>query len=268
MYSIEFEYNDENLSFSDKGVRETVGHVIDWLYDNGYKFEGPIHKAFTKKLVSMSDIQNSESSDYYLKRMRQFWALKSTSDSKLLSPIDRYISVVNKEPALELVKNMLGNFGVDISTIKSSGFGDDEESESEITPYTRMFTKSKQSQDVPEEELSEELPQLPTQTPNPFGGVDKSSAICILGESGVGKTTTTENYLSDKKHEYEVIIPSSTTTSLLAQYSPSNNKYVLSRLGRLLLEARNNPTQLYLKHTYYYLVNIEQLNLLLLMMVL
>jgi hypothetical protein len=76
---------------------------------------------------------------------------------------------------------------------------------------------------------------------NPF-----AQSICILAESGVGKSTTTMKLLEYKyKHISEIIIPTATTTSLLAQYSPAGKKYILSRLGNLILDARNNPSKLY-----------------------
>jgi hypothetical protein len=70
-------------------------------------------------------------------------------------------------------------------------------------------------------------------------------AICILGTSGKGKSYTTELILDSIDNlEYEFIIPSATTTNLLAQFSPSSKSggYVASRLGKLIMEAHNNPS--------------------------
>jgi hypothetical protein len=76
---------------------------------------------------------------------------------------------------------------------------------------------------------------------NPF-----KQSICVLGKSGRGKTVTIENILeSIPNMEYEFIIPTASTTNLLAQYSPSSNKYVQSRLGKLIMSASNNPDKLY-----------------------
>jgi len=73
-------------------------------------------------------------------------------------------------------------------------------------------------------------------------------AICILGSSGKGKSYTTELILDSIPNlEYEFIIPSASTTNLLAQFSPSSEKggYVPSRLGRLIMKAYNNPSRNY-----------------------
>jgi hypothetical protein len=80
---------------------------------------------------------------------------------------------------------------------------------------------------------------------NPFGGIEESSAICVLGESGAGKSVTIENILDFEGHEYEYIIPTAATTGLLAQFSPSKPGYVKSRLGRMLIDASKNSNTLY-----------------------
>ncbi len=93
------------------------------------------------------------------------------------------------------------------------------------------FNKFKAIQDEEEKELVKL---------NPF-----KQAICVLGESGAGKSVTIENVLSNEGDEYEFIIPTAATTGLLAQFSPSKSTYVPSRLGRMLIEASKNPNKLY-----------------------
>lgn len=87
---------------------------------------------------------------------------------------------------------------------------------------------------------------------NPFGGYDKdrgdtkgTSAICVLGESGAGKSYTIENILEEEEHEYQFIIPTSSTTGLTSQYSPRKKEYVPSRLSKMIMEAYENPNKLY-----------------------
>jgi hypothetical protein len=75
---------------------------------------------------------------------------------------------------------------------------------------------------------------------NPF-----RQSICVLGESGSGKSVTIENILENEDHNFEFIIPTAATTGLLAQFSPSRSTYVPSRLGRILIESSNNPDKLY-----------------------
>ena len=72
-----------------------------------------------------------------------------------------------------------------------------------------------------------------------------SSALLVLGESGAGKSTTIEDILDSEGHYSEFIIPTAATTGLLAQFSPLKQKYVVSRLGRMLIEASKNPQGLY-----------------------
>ena len=115
--------------------------------------------------------------------------------------------------------------------------------------------------DIKIKKLSRELaPSKPQSLPqnrriSPFGaqsqynGFDyNTSSPCILAPSGRGKSTTILKLLNalskvtDSK--YEFIIPTASTTGLLSQYSPSQNSYVQSRLGKLIMEAHNNPNRL------------------------
>ena len=70
-----------------------------------------------------------------------------------------------------------------------------------------------------------------------------SQAICVLGESGAGKSTTLDNILQKSGHVYQYIIPSASTTGLLSQFSPSAGAaggYIPSRLGQMIEKAYNN----------------------------
>jgi len=86
----------------------------------------------------------------------------------------------------------------------------------------------------------EEVEKIKTYSKNPF-----RQSICVLGESGAGKSTTLEHILEFEGHEFEFIIPSASTTGLLSQFSPSRSGYIPSRLGKMIVEAFNNPTTLY-----------------------
>ena len=126
IYQISFSHNGETINISNETVRDTIGEVVDWLFEKGYSFQGPIHNVFGKKLLSIDDIKNNPRSDYYLSRMRQFYKLKNT---------DKYIQVVNKEPAFEFVKEMLVKFGVSEDSIKSVGF---DAKTSKIKPFSEF----------------------------------------------------------------------------------------------------------------------------------
>ena len=91
-----------------------------------------------------------------------------------------------------------------------------------------------------DETLNDEIEKIKVFAKNPF-----RQSICVLGESGSGKSTTLEHILEFEGHEFEFIIPSASTTGLLSQFSPSRSGYIQSRLGRMIVEAFNNPTTLY-----------------------
>jgi hypothetical protein len=104
---------------------------------------------------------------------------------------------------------------------------------------------------------------------NPFGAESTkngysydSSALCVLGKSGSGKTYRIEKTLENSNHKMELIIPSSSTTNLLVQYSRGG--YVLSRLGRFILQANSDPSNFYTVvfdecHKYIDMINDELL---------
>jgi hypothetical protein len=114
------------------------------------------------------------------------------------------------------IKLMFNNFGV--TDVKFIGFSEETEFISEVPENedTKIFSK------------------------NPF-----MQAICVLGESGAGKSVTIETILENEGHSFEFIIPTAATTGLLAQFSPSKSGYVPSRLGKMLMEASKNHQQLY-----------------------
>ena len=87
-------------------------------------------------------------------------------------------------------------------------------------------------------ERPDELMIFNSYVKNPF-----SQAICVLGESGAGKSTTIDNILQKSGHVYQYIIPSASTTGLLSQFSPSAGSaggYIPSRLGQMIEKAYNN----------------------------
>lgn len=108
-------------------------------------------------------------------------------------------------------------------------------------PYKFILLNPDNIQDVPDEdEIEEPIENIKIFSKNPF-----RQAICVLGGSGAGKSTTIENILEEEGHEFEMIIPSASTTGLLSQFSPSKSGYVPSKLGKMILKAYDNPTELF-----------------------
>jgi ABC-type dipeptide/oligopeptide/nickel transport system ATPase component len=149
---------------------------------------------------------------------------------------------------------MLINFGIDESSIQIK-----EKKEESKNDEIKPFSKFRKSPFDIESELSkaQSQSQYDVETFNKFKAIQDEEekelvklnpfkqAICVLGESGTGKSVTIENVLSNEGDEYEFIIPTAATTGLLAQFSPSKSTYVPSRLGKMLIEASKNPNKLY-----------------------
>jgi len=89
-------------------------------------------------------------------------------------------------------------------------------------------------------QAEEEIEDFYDYVKNPF-----MQAICVLGKSGAGKSTTIDNILQKSGHNYQFIIPSASTTGLLSQFSPSDNSYIPSRLGRMIELAYKNKDKMY-----------------------
>lgn len=81
---------------------------------------------------------------------------------------------------------------------------------------------------------------------NPFGCKDEdgseTSAICILGKSGSGKTTTTESALEQMGHEVLLYIPIEGEYTF-SQFTGSG--FEMSSLGEFIMKAQNNPSTYY-----------------------
>ena len=218
--SVSFVYN-KTLIFKSNNTKTLFKDVIDWLYKNGYKFSGDLHKksSTTRALFTEDEVDKIISKTSYEKRM--FHNIAGT---------DKFISFNNKVTQLfSDLKKMLINFGIDESTIIISGI--------DIPSKIKKFAEIEPEPEDSTEDSTEETIDVLV---NPF-----QQSICVLGESGSGKSVTIENILENEGHEFEFIIPSATTTNLLAQFSPSKSGYVPSRLGKMIIAAAQNPDKLY-----------------------
>ena len=224
-YSISFVYNNQSINFeSNKGI-DIYMDIVNWLNKNGYKFSGDIHNNFIRKVLSLDEINEIlKSNTSYKNRGLNgvFFKIEGT---------DKYMyKGGNIDKIYPNIIKYLINFGIDKSHIKSEGF-DSSINTSKIKKFAEI------DNEIDEEEMEDKIEIF---SKNPF-----MQAICVLGGSGAGKSTTIENILDEEGHEFEFIIPSTSTTGLLSQFSPSKSGYVPSKLGKMILTAYENPTQLF-----------------------
>ena len=118
-----------------------------------------------------------------------------------------------------------------------------DEPEEEIQKFSNLFPKSfkaVQAQEEREKTIEKKFVK------NPFGckqeDSTQTSSLCILGKSGSGKTTTTEQALENMGHEYLVYIP------IEGEYTFSQftgQSFEMSSLGEFIMMAQNNPDKYY-----------------------
>ncbi len=222
MYSISFNKNGNSISLKSTGVLNLYTKCLEWLYKNGYNFKGEIHNQFVRKIFNKEELEKLISSTNY--KYSNFYNI-SNSDNYI------QISKGNIDSRIKNIILMLTNFGIDPSTIKTEGFD------------IKKLSKIKKFDEIEDDNFDPELEPVQSQSEpseNPF-----KQAICVLGKSGAGKSYTIEEILENEKHEYQIIIPTSATTGILSQFSPSKSTYIPSRLGRMLIEASENPDTLY-----------------------
>ena len=52
MFFIKFEFKNQKVEITARTRTELYIKILDWLFNNGYKFEGDLHKAFIKKTLT------------------------------------------------------------------------------------------------------------------------------------------------------------------------------------------------------------------------
>lgn len=246
-YIIDFVYKGEKAHFKSPIFRKVYTDVIYWLYENGYKFDETVVQ---RRLFKKSEIPQQ----YVGKGL-----LYNLPNTDLW-----FVVNLGNEQSIRYLKTMLQRFGVDISSFNFSTnemlddnnedqYLSDEELEDDLedpNKYNFRLKRFKASQAQEERPIGdikkfkaiqaqEEREDFFNYSKNSF-----SQAICVLGESGSGKSTTIDNILDKSNNNYQYIIPSASTTGLLSQYSPSSG-YIPSRLGNMIESAYKNPKSLY-----------------------
>jgi hypothetical protein len=232
---ISFYKDGEYIEFYSKSKKGLFESVINWLYNNNYNF-GKYIKIYTD--ISKLDLINRSSM-----RDDMFYKI---DDNKYI--INTFIKDYKH------LLNSLVDFGcndIELNGVKYKKSTEPSESPEKIKSFSKFFhTPDETEDDYILSDLEKNLNKPPK--PQPYSKIDTpptdnpfKQAICIIGESGVGKSYTTEEILKRSGHHYEFIIPTSATTGLLAQFSPNNSRYTTSRLGKMLIEAADNPDKFY-----------------------
>jgi hypothetical protein len=230
-YSLSFKYNDQNVNFESSKAINLYIDIVNWLYKNGYSFSGDIHNNFIRKTFTLDEVNEI---------LKSHPSYKSRGINGVFFKIDGSNKYMYKGGNIDKIYpniiKYLVNFGVDGNDIKSSGLGPETIKIKKFGEITEPDSIKKSEID----EIEDDIDKIKVFAKNPF-----RQSICVLGESGAGKSVTIENILESEGHEFEFIIPSASTTGLLSQFSPSKSGYVQSRLGRMIVESFNNPTTLY-----------------------
>lgn len=236
-YSLSFKYNDQNVNFESSKAINLYIDIVNWLYKNGYTFSGEVHNNFIRKTFTLDEVNEI---------LKSHPSYKSRGLNGVFFKIDGSNKYMYKGGNIDKIYpniiKYLVNFGIDSNDIKSSGLGPEIikiKKFGEITEPDFNILKKSEIDNI-DDEIEDEIDKIKVFAKNPF-----RQSICVLGESGAGKSTTIRHILEFEGHEFDQIIPSASTTGLLSQFSPSRSGYIQSRLGKLIVKAFNDPTTLY-----------------------
>jgi hypothetical protein len=104
---------------------------------------------------------------------------------------------------------------------------------------------------IPGDKSVEKLPEVKIEVvteikfvKNPFGGEKNSSASCITGNSGDGKSYRVEKTLRENKHNFIFETYDPTSTGILTQYIGSGI-YERNNVGEFVVKAKSDPSNYY-----------------------
>jgi hypothetical protein len=272
---------DELGDFDELGSRNEISTKLRSLYPDGssqtnsslaiYEFRDVIKpgdiiipkRGTTHYLgygVVTGDNYFDEEADELKNRRKVDWKKNGLFKSSQ-SIVQKTLTDITKYP--DYVKRLIELIGIE-------GFSNKDDSSKVLSPYDffSSTTGAKSTYSIKEEPTfvavkpdkyqmsvprnkkveTEETSQITDEKPKAFGEYSPNpfdQAICVLGESGAGKSTSIDNILKMNGHKYQYIIPSASTTGLLSQFSPRENGYIQSRLGKMIEDAWQNPNILY-----------------------
>ena len=229
--SLSFNYKNDQITFNGVSKKDLYSKVIDWLYLNEYSFSD---KNIQRKLLSKSEVDDLVKNSNM--RYDKFHKISGSDKYIITNFIKKYQDLIFMLNDFG-VKNIIFNNNTDDESIDDESI--DDESLDDTEDLIQRFGQFGKINSFKASQSQEEI-ESKDFAKNPF-----RQAICVLGGSGAGKSTTIENILDEEGHEFEFIIPSASTTGLLSQFSPSKSGYVPSKLGKMILNAYENPTQLF-----------------------
>ena len=271
MVSISFEYNNKITNFNGDNSVDIFKNISDWLYKNEYDFKSESSNSrsvYTRAQI----IENNYPISRFHKIQGSSLYIPTTMTGNISVRVKNIILMLKN---FGIDEKSIKTEGLPITTtpkIKKfrqidddgdlDGFSDTEEELEDDLDQIKPFGKLPQPFDIESEltkaqaqseedvlsfksfrstepnERPDELMIFNSYVKNPFG-----QSICVLGESGAGKSTTVDNILQSSGHVYQYIIPAASTTGLLSQFSPSAGTaggYITSRLGQMIEKAYNN----------------------------
>lgn len=208
--SISFIYNNEKYNFFEKSKKDIFIKIVEWLYSKEYKFD---NNNFQRKLYSEKEVNDKVSRSNM--RYDMFHNIKNT---------DKYV-----------VCTFIKNFENLIIMLEDFGATDIKINQDSTEPQPQPIQNEKPM----------ETKTVESRNKHPFGGVRETQALCILADSGAGKSYRVEKTLENEGHEYETVIPNNRVMDLLYNYNPITKAFRLNTLGKMIIDAHNNPNQLY-----------------------
>ena len=111
-YLISFLNKGSEVKFESMSLKDISGDIFDWLYNNGYKFDGKSNNSKNRKLLNEVELENLIKTTTYGRRSFH------NVGGKNLYLINSY----NSHLLIVFIIEMLVDFGIEKNQIKTTGF--------------------------------------------------------------------------------------------------------------------------------------------------
>lgn len=146
-YLISFTYKGTEVKFQSISMKDISGEVFDWLYNNGYKFDGKSNNSKNRKLLNEVELENLIKTTTYGRR-----SFHNVAGKKLY-----LINSYNSHILIEFIINMLVDFGIDKNQIRTDGFYVFKTPKTKIKKFGDKYFTGSEEIDV-EKEIENEEP--------------------------------------------------------------------------------------------------------------